>query len=293
MYWVIQNDLYHEPPPYVRADKVRMMHWILQSNLYHEEGMVELLATLERYSIPHSQHKVVPFVGELEPDIDVSGSVICFGSYAMRHIAKKKGWSPGVFDLEGVDFDVQYNHWGTLMLNADARVMRFADVSLPVGECRFIRPVEDLKTFAGALFDAEEFQAWQHKVVNLKEDDGSTLTADTKVLVAYPKQIQREFRFWVVNGRVVTGCQYKAGSRVLYDTLVETGAEWLASWIADTSGFALNGGWQPAKAYVLDIARIGYDYKIVEINTINAAGLYKANVPKLVEALENFGGRSK
>ncbi len=58
-----------------------------------------LVATLERFELSHSD-KVVPFIGELIPSPELTTkNVICFGSYSMRHVAKRNGWSPGVFDL--------------------------------------------------------------------------------------------------------------------------------------------------------------------------------------------------
>ena len=44
--------------------------------------------------------------------------------------------------------------------------------------------------------------------------------------------------------------------------------------------------WTPAKAFVLDIASTPYGYKVIEINNINTAGFYDANVGKLIEAIE-------
>ena len=43
------------------------MHWILQNNIFNEAAFDTLVATLERFNIPYSIHKVIPFIGELEP----------------------------------------------------------------------------------------------------------------------------------------------------------------------------------------------------------------------------------
>jgi hypothetical protein len=71
------------------------MHWILQSNLNPEPGMEELVRVLERAGLPFSEHTVLLFTGEIEPDINPPGKVIVFGSYAIRHVAKRKAWVPG------------------------------------------------------------------------------------------------------------------------------------------------------------------------------------------------------
>ena len=44
--------------------------------------------------------------------------------------------------------------------------------------------------------------------------------------------------------------------------------------------------WNPSIAYTLDIALINNEPKIIEINNINSAGLYKSDVTKIVDAIE-------
>jgi hypothetical protein len=39
------------------------MHWIVQNNLFSEAGFEKLLETLKRFEIPHTLHKVIPFIG--------------------------------------------------------------------------------------------------------------------------------------------------------------------------------------------------------------------------------------
>lgn len=55
--------------------------------------------------------------------------------------------------------------------------------------------------------------------------------------------------------------------------------------------------WQPHDAFVLDVCSVPDDgdgwlgIKVVEINTLNSAGFYAANIPKLVMALEDAFSR--
>jgi len=84
------------------------MHWILQENLFREREWARLIGALDRFELPYSVHKVIPFVGELvPPPAALDGKVICFGSYSLRHAARRFGWHPGVYDLEDADFEVQ------------------------------------------------------------------------------------------------------------------------------------------------------------------------------------------
>ena len=291
------------------------MHWILQSNLFKEEAFERLIETLERFNIPHSQHKVVPFVGTLIPvdgapgldDIDayadpmlakLTGPVICMGSYSMRHSAKKYNWTPGVFDLmEAGSFDNCMKHWGHVMLNADSAVVPFSAASWPAGEKRFIRPTDDSKYFAGKVIEANEFLDWQRNVCVLKLDYGNSLKPDTLIQVARLKKIYAEYRCWVVKGRIITMSLYKRGDTVVYQNMDgELGRE--ARDFANTVLRSHDGGmdirmiasnvfgWHPAEAFCLDVCDTSEGWKVVEVNTLNACGFYAANLTSLVLALE-------
>jgi len=254
-------------------------HWVLQSGWEHEAGWVAMLEALERFAIPYSIHKVVPFVGELVPEPNPpTDDVICMGSYSMRHYASRRGWNPGVFDLEPYDFEAQRAHWGEAMLNFDSEIVAFGEAQFE-GE-RFVRPVDDTKAFAGAVFEGGEFAEWQHRVVALGEDIGSSLTGDTMVQVSSPKAIRQEVRCWMVEGSVVTASVYRMGPRVIYSDQVES----------RFVGFArdLARRWSPEKAFCLDVCETDAGLRIVEINTINSAGFYAADMQKLVMALDGL-----
>ncbi len=259
------------------------MHWVLQNNLFNEEAYQILCDTLVRFDLPYSIHKVVPFVGWMEPEPDFdTKNVICMGSYSMRHQAKKHGWNPGVFDLELFHFGVQLEHWGDHMLNAQAKVMPFRDVEIE--QRAFIRPIEDSKSFAGKVYDHYEFHEWKPQALKLRAK-GRTLKGSTLVQVCPLREIYGEYRFWVVKGEIVCASLYKEGSRVVYrDDVPEAYFEFVRAMIDI---------WQPHEAFVIDVASVPDDgdgwrgIKIVEINTLNAAGFYACNIQKLVMSLED------
>ncbi|MCE9574611.1 MAG: ATP-grasp domain-containing protein [Deltaproteobacteria bacterium] len=259
------------------------MHWILQENLFKEAEWANLVGALERFSLPYSVHKVVPFVGELVPPAEIAGGkVVCFGSYSLRHAARAAGWTPGVYDLDDADFEVQRAHWGARMLNAASVVVRFADVRFSTAAPYFVRPIRDSKVFAGQTVDDQaEFYAWQHRVCALGEDTGTSLAPDTLVQVAPVREIYTEVRCWVVGGQIVTASQYKLGSKVTYASVPRDSA--LVAYAQ-----ARVAEWQPHRAFCLDVADTADGPAIVEINTINAAGFYAADVQKLVIALEEI-----
>lgn len=289
------------------------MHWILQDNLFNEAAYKTLQETLERFDIPYSIHKVIPFIGEITPPHDEecqpkmsSGrmcekgtkgciikhkNVICMGSYSLRHAAKQAGWYPGVFDIEDQDFTVQMQHWGEYMLNADAVVSRFEDAVF-TEDLMFIRPTQDSKVFAGTVMDRDEFELWQKKVCVLEEDFGTSLTKNTMIQVCRPKKIYAEYRFWIVKGKIVTCSLYKRGDRVVYSSEVDQHVKDFVQQILRMQNgasaiFAIDSdGWRPDEAFCIDVCETPEGMKVVEIGTVNSCGFYAANMTDLVLSLE-------
>lgn len=252
------------------------MHWIIQDNLFHETGLEELLTCLRRQDVSFSIVKVVPFSHELIPDIQPPGLVLAFGATSLSGIARVRGWCPGTFLNDNHDFRVWGQHYQDVLLNSDATVCRFGEVNPPL-ETFFIRPCDDGKQFAGALMQRSEFLLWQRKVIDLHETYTS-LDADTMVMWSSPRDIYQEIRFFIIDARIVTASLYKRGNRVVYASEVDQAAwDFVAHLIQR---------WCPARGFVLDIALTENGYCVVEVNCLNSAGLYAANVGKLVAAIE-------
>lgn len=253
------------------------MHWVIQEGLAHEDGFAAIISYLEKMEIPYTTVKVVPFVGDIIPDINPEGQVICMGSYSMRNIAKKKGWTPGVFDIEYFDYTKVIDAWGTEVLNHDAVVGKFKEIE-PIDDAFFIRPIHDSKHFAGTIYRKDDFLEWQHRVVKLGLSDAMSLDQDTIVMMSSIKPIYFEFRCWIVDGKIATSSLYKSGSKVMYEngippTVQEYVDRMLAIHCLDIP-------------FVMDIALTKDGPKIIELNTLNASGFYAADTQKLANALE-------
>lgn len=207
----------------------------------------------------------------------------------MRHAAKVNNWKPGVYDIFDKDFTVQLEHWGDKMLNADSEVMKFKDVGC-IKEPKFIRPTNDSKHFAGRVFEPEEFNEWFRKIVVMEFDYGNDFSGETVVQVCNPKEIFAEYRYWIVDGKIVTKSLYKRGGKVIYSPEVDRRFDIFVS--GCTSPMSTDC-WNPHNAFVIDVCDTPEGIKIVEINTINASGFYAADMQKLVMALEDVENYSK
>lgn len=281
-----------------------MMHWVIQENVCSEAKYDDLIHELEKADIPHTIVKVVPFSGDMipEPNIPEGSKVWCMGSLSMQKYAKRKGWTPGVLDLDHAPWPRQKFVWGDLMLNNKGTVASFHELyhrkKACCGDENFVRPLDDSKFIKGQVMSKEEIFAWAKKIVELGDDSGADITKHTEILICPTNEfIQQEARFWIVDGQIATYSMYKLGEDITYSrALVDQDMiTFVQSIIAPISlyhpRFKLGdeGYDWPAKAYCLDICRIEDldELRIVEPNNINSSGLYDADVNKLVHAINN------
>lgn len=258
------------------------MQWLLQEFV----DTHKLAEALDRLRIGYSWHKVVPFVADLipEPDVPDPNSVVMFGSYSLWRFAELRGYKPGVFKLRPF---VHEEAWHPYLLNgADANFLTLRDIpgNLPDdGRLWFLRPVDDSKEEPGNVKSTSEIIRLAENVLALNEDDipHGSLRHDTLLMLTQPVQIQREWRLWVVDGKIVTWSLYKEGSRVLYRHEIDEDALRFAQEMVD-----LNAGY--ARAFVLDVCRTPDGLKMLETNCINAAGFYAADLVSLAAAIESL-----
>ncbi len=253
------------------------MFWVIQENLKNEIGFDRLLAALLKRDLPFTIVQVIPFSHDLAPEPVISTSqVIVSGSTTLSEIALERGWKPGPFLNGNFDFPVWQETYRGLLLNEDAEIDEFGH--LKPEEPIFLRPCSGNKTFAGRVIDPESLQIWQNEIRSTS-DRYSPLTPETAVLFATPKRILQELRFFIVDRQVVTGSIYRTEGHSLLSR-VRDGSAWTYAEQAARL-------WQPDRAFVLDIALTSNGPKIIEINSINSAGFYDADLEALVDALEN------
>ena len=275
------------------------MHYVIQENIFREQHYDMLKKSLDRMELSYDIVRIFPFVNKIVnikdipegedgynyivdelPEYDPGRKdVFVFGAIKLARISKEKDWIPGSMMNENHDYLVYEKFYGDNLLNHDSVITTVAsssDLKWHVGEQKFIRPTKDTKSFTGALYFEEEWHDFvEHYLHNFKSE---IFNADTKIQVSTPKDIQKEIRFWVVGGKVITGSQYRLGNQVLYDEYYEEEAKQFAQQMVDK--------FQLAEAFVIDVCLTSDKWKIVECGCINAAGFYKADLQKVLNAVE-------
>ena len=246
-----------------------------------------MIAALDRFGIPYSIHKLVPFVGDLIPSPTITDSKVwCMGGMSMGALCKRQQWKPGVIEVPNYEVQLQ-SPWRDHYLN---RTVTFYSLyELPQSNLNdrwtyFIKPNNDSKFIAGQMMTGAEIKEWANRIVNLGENDGSNVSSTSRVLISMPQHIRKEARFWIVNDEVVTYSLYKLGSTITHTKLLVD--QKMIDFAKRLTTPMFVGYWSPAKAYCLDLCEVDDDtYKIVEINNINSSGFYDCDMQNLVRAI--------
>lgn len=252
------------------------MYYIIQENLFREEGHEALIKTLKRFKLDFELVNVKPFLEDFDYKT-TRKDVFMFGSLKMARLSKKYNWYPGALINHNFDYEIYSKFYKDNLLNYDSEVVKFGEDFSWRSGLRFIRPTLDTKIFTGRVFDKDEWNIFRHQ--QLTNGHSTTLTIDSLIQIAKPKKISQEVRCWVVGGKIVTQSIYRRGSFLVYDDSVDVDAIEFAQKMVDK--FKL------ADAFTIDVCLTSNDeWKIVECGSISCAGFYKANMQKLIMALE-------
>jgi len=247
------------------------MYHIVQENCFQERNYDNLILALERLELDYEIVKVYPFIDDVEYKTDRT-DIFNWGSIKLSKIAKKFNWYPGTFLGENHDFMVYKDYYKENLFNYNSKIIKLTDdYDYPDGF--FARPTKDTKTFTGAVFDREDFLYLKERVLDLHEGE------DIEIQISGIKSIQKEIRFWIVKGEVITASQYRLGNRTVYSPDVEEKAYDFCKEMVDI--FELD------EAFVLDVCQSEDKYYIMECGCINHAGFYCADMQKLVMSLED------
>lgn len=144
---------------------------------------------------------------------------------------------------------------------------------------RFIKPGPDLKLFSGSILPAG--QTLRELLATQTVSSTFDESLEERVIVAPLIDILGEWRFFVVNGRVITGSQYRKHGALVPSAQVPDYVTRHAQELADV--------YHPAPAFTIDLALTDdLELKIMEYNCVNCSGLYEADVVKLANALKEI-----
>lgn len=243
------------------------MIWLIKKGFYSEKNRTLLTRALDFFSIPY--YELNPdqlfFYGEQQPHLD---KLVCGGTRCIQE-ALARGWRPGAYINENFEFPNLVRLYGDHLLNSSGLVCKLSELPLPPVEGYFCRPLGDTKQFNGGLISQQEYHYFKTKLLSTK--------GDFPVVCAKRSTVLSEFRFFVVDGKVVSYSQYRRGNAPYISSDVDQEALSFARLLASSV--------YPSRAYVLDIAYSDRGYKVIELNNITSANFYAADVQKIVYSL--------
>jgi hypothetical protein len=261
------------------------MKFLIQHNLMNEDSLLKVKRAVEPY--PHEFVGVIPFSREITGDFDQSSKdYIPYGSTLFTNLADDLGWKGLHFDLSRFNYVESVKNRND-MLNAEM-IMTVKEAALwmesefhGANQEWFIRPSEDLKHFPGQVIEASECSKWLYDAMSLPPESGTyAMDPDMQVVIAEPKNIQAEWRWFIVDGKIIDGSMYRHNGRMFKKHEMDQEVINEAQQLADI--------WLPDSCVVMDTALVNFKVKVIEFNCINSSGFYDHDVNKIFEVLWAF-----
>ncbi|NIG52974.1 ATP-grasp domain-containing protein [Chitinophaga sp. Cy-1792] len=258
------------------------IQWVVQQNLTTPDHLRQIQAACNTLRIPVITVMVIPFTDTL-PDFEKQHNSIIYGSTTFHALAAKDPLlKKGVFyDADKFSMANYLEVWKEHMLNYGAVTTTFYDLitqsSYPNDKLLFIRPDGDDKSFAGEVKRFDEIAAWYKQVIQAGNFD---LNEHTPIIAGEPYNIAKEWRLWIVKGKVVAASQYREFFKL----------KKAAGCPDDVIAFAEARckEYTPHDVFVMDVCLCSEQLFIVECGTMNAAGFYEGNVFDIVKAVSEY-----
>lgn len=262
------------------------MKFLIQHNLLQESALRPIVDAVRSY--PHEFVGVIPFTHEIITNEELVGTdYIPYGSTLFTNIARAKQFKGLHFDLDQFNYRAALSN-RTDMLNQNVMVVTEAIEFLSHQSKEslwFARPSQDLKHFSGAVNTASEWKDALADMVMCASSGSYQLDVSTEVVVCPPQQIDCEWRWFIVGGKIVTGSIYRIHNQL-------RSIEELDQDVIDKAQLLVNG-WLPDSCCVMDVALVGKEVKVIEFNCINSSGFYACNVNAIFKALWEFHNKGE
>jgi ATP-grasp domain-containing protein len=256
--------------------------WLIEADVYGGEAE-PLLAEIRRQGMPAEivHHRMlrkgetVAVAGRTLSDGDC---VIGYGTFPFaRQIQLHRDWRPGAWATAvNLDCTTYFAHFHKFLLNQRYSILpgveaireqdRLFELFGKDDEV-FARPTSCNKFFTGRCIFKDDFAL----ALSSTRFDPATM-----VVVAAPREIDREWRLVISGDNVITGSQYGVlGSRCIepgYPVQIQRFAEEMLAEVR----------WRPDPIFMLDICEAEEQFWLVEINGFSCSWLYACDLKSIV-----------
>lgn len=253
--------------------------WLLEKEIKHPENDLKLRNALKELNIDFLEiekrsFEKIDYKSFTSKDFDFV--------YASTNIIEElMGKVSGIyFNEENFNYKSWAENYGSYLFNdpKESYIFKIKNVDLSLlndNDDYFLRPVKDLKSFSGTVVTKNEFQIFVNEI---KDGKYSSLDIDVEVVIAPAYKIEKEWRCFMVNGKIASASQYKEnGVLVISNKNIPEEMLNFAEKMADI--------WSPEKIFTLDIALSNNNYYVIEAQCSNSSGFYDCDMVKLVQSI--------
>lgn len=260
-----------------------MINWILQKNLTKPEILERIKSVLNGIDETWEEVEVLPFSDEIPEIKNKSSFKIIYGSTTfMLNAFKDEELKEGVF-FDPIRFQMSnyVDKWKDKILNADGQLVKFGELKKIESEPEkkwFIRPNMDGKEFSGKVETFQELNEWSDKVCQLELPQ---LNKETDVWISEPKEIKKEWRLFVVDDQIISASRYmnKGELDESENDIPKEMTKFAEERISE---------YRIEDVYVMDVAQIGNEYKLIECNCFNGTGFYRHDIERIIQSVNGF-----
>ncbi len=254
------------------------MYYLIQKNVFSDPRYNEIFRALEVLNLPYEVVEFLPNSNSFEYKTSRK-DIFVYGSVKLAKVTKDFDWRPGSFYGNNHEYEKYAVGFGTHLINSKSRLVQFADkFDWENEEHLFIKPSQEAKIFTGKVFSKVEWDDFVYYTLSDKKQ--TKITAQSTILISKANKIIKEARLWIVDDKIVTSSYYLFNDGIPFEETVSEEALAFGQQMANL--------FRVADAYILDIGLTYEGWKVIEVNCMNSAGFYKANVLNIIKALEAF-----
>lgn len=214
--------------------------------------------------------------------------VIACGCYPfVRFVMDHRKWAPGGWcNPAALACSTYYPHFAPYLLNRRHHITTGVDAirdrkSLFAEFGRdgqlFIRPDGCQKTFTGRVVGEDEFDT---ALAPARYDPA------TRVVIAEPRPIAREWRVVIVDGQAIAAGQY------LVDGEIRTKPGCPPEVLTFTQTMLSAVGWTPDEVFMADVCESGGEFFLLELNGFSSSAVYPCDYRAVVTAVSELAVRA-
>ena len=252
------------------------MQWLIQHTGLPDTQTTKLLEAVQDRKLPFVPVGHIPFSHEITglESMDLTLPSMFYGSVQLTRQLAATPSIPKCTLFEEDWFDPrEWRGKRTDLLNEIQSVVPVSYIrewwcKQPV----FIKPEDPIK-FKGQVLEPEK-EDWDNWLIEHSHLDGEDL-----IVISPVQKIDKEWRFFVLDGQIITGSLYKRdGYLCVREPITEE--VWQVARNATKQ-------WLPSPNIVMDIALLrSGQYKVIEFNCFNSSGFYNCDVGKIVDYME-------